>query len=199
MESWRIGLSDWIIADGNYGNFSRGQVADFALEFYAPCGLYQVEKQTPRVQWLKDCRYKIAATVVNVGRVSVLDFGLQAYREGGTSAPNGSTVEGEIYLSIDPFFYFETLFSNPMMPALINRWRIDQILKTSAPLVKGKGPDGKRALIADETRERSEAVVSTNAPDDNSHANLKADRMSWYVLVCKRIDATARRVRELGV
>jgi hypothetical protein len=31
-----VGLSSWIIQDGNYGNFSRGADAAFALEFHGP-------------------------------------------------------------------------------------------------------------------------------------------------------------------
>ena len=34
-DEWLIGLSAWIIQDGNYGDFSVGQRAEFALEFYA--------------------------------------------------------------------------------------------------------------------------------------------------------------------
>jgi len=34
-DSLVVGLSSWIIQDGNYGDFSRGERAAFALEFYA--------------------------------------------------------------------------------------------------------------------------------------------------------------------
>jgi hypothetical protein len=35
QNEWQIGLSSWIIQDGNYGDFETGQVLGFALEFYS--------------------------------------------------------------------------------------------------------------------------------------------------------------------
>src|SRR6266403_81686 len=35
QHEWQIGLSSWIIQDGNYDNFETGQDAEFALEFYS--------------------------------------------------------------------------------------------------------------------------------------------------------------------
>ena len=35
QREWEIGLSSWIIQDGNYNNFETGQHAEFALEFYS--------------------------------------------------------------------------------------------------------------------------------------------------------------------
>ena len=32
MERWLFGLDAWVVQDGNYGDFSRGQVVDFAVE-----------------------------------------------------------------------------------------------------------------------------------------------------------------------
>ena len=39
MEKINVGLSSWIIQDGNYEDFAVGQEQRFALEFYAPDGL----------------------------------------------------------------------------------------------------------------------------------------------------------------
>ncbi len=36
MELGPVGLDAWIIQDGNYGDFERGEVAEFALEFTLP-------------------------------------------------------------------------------------------------------------------------------------------------------------------
>jgi hypothetical protein len=38
MDTWEIGLSPWIIMDGNYSDFRRGQIAKFAVE----CGFRSV-------------------------------------------------------------------------------------------------------------------------------------------------------------
>ncbi len=34
MSEWKIGISAWIIQDGNYGDFRCHERAEFALEFY---------------------------------------------------------------------------------------------------------------------------------------------------------------------
>jgi hypothetical protein len=175
---------------------TQGQVADFALEFFTH-GLRQVEKQKPRAKWLEEDKYKIAAEVVHSGHDSVLDFGIRAYREDRTSARKGSTVEGEIYLGIDPFFYFEFLNKNPLMPALIYRWRIDMILMISVPMVEGEDPYGKRALVRDETRKRSEVVSQTDAWGDKW--NGEGPEYIEYILDCTMTNAKTRRVRRLGV
>ena len=36
----QIGLSSWIIQDGNYGDFECHAIERFALEFYSEKGLY---------------------------------------------------------------------------------------------------------------------------------------------------------------
>lgn len=36
---YTIGLSSWIIQDGNYGEFARGDVTAFAVEFWSSNGL----------------------------------------------------------------------------------------------------------------------------------------------------------------
>lgn len=57
---WEIGLSAWIIQDGNYDDFAAGQMAEFALEFYSP----KYQKSKSRV---KSCKQLGAAKYSVIG------------------------------------------------------------------------------------------------------------------------------------
>ncbi len=70
-----IGLSSWVIADGNYPHFKRGQRASFALTFYAPDPL-SLPSDTlsmdppavdrPSMQHLEGSEYLVTAKVTHV-------------------------------------------------------------------------------------------------------------------------------------
>lgn len=193
MEPWHVGVDPWIIQDGNYADFRCGQVADFALAFRAPHGLRLTEHQEPRAEHGDEDTYRIVAKVVySMGTDIVLDFGTRAYTENGERFPKGTMVEGELSIGIDPFVYYDRLFKHPHMPALIYRWRIDRILRVSAPLVDGKGPDGRPTLVWDETRKTTEEVDRTDAWGDESEYGASG---FWYVLVCTRTGLKAWRTR----
>jgi hypothetical protein len=49
-----VELSSWIIQDGNYGDFSCGDRAAFALEFHAPQDLTPFAPEEPPVPSLTD-------------------------------------------------------------------------------------------------------------------------------------------------
>src|SRR5690348_5160257 len=126
-EPLRVGMSGWIIQDGNYTDFRVGQQASFALEFYAPLGLTTGAGPT-FAEWIAASRYHIRAQVIfATPQVWVIDTGaFMAFRE--EKSPNhaavGSFVEGEIYLGIDPFFYFEYLHRIPGIPVLTYDWLV---------------------------------------------------------------------------
>jgi hypothetical protein len=187
-DQWEFGLAAWIIQDGNYGEFERGQIADFAIEFYAP-NLGVVPKGPLRVERMHSGKYSITAEVTFVAeRVHVLDFGLQVYRHGEIKTmpprlPPGSVVAAdEVYLGIDPFFYFEDLFREPGIPPLIYTWRIEQILMQTAPFIPGpeRAPNGTPIMVRDSSRIGWREVPGTNAwADDGGNAE--------YLLRCTRL------------
>src|SRR5438128_1383902 len=129
MNEWNIGLSPWIIADGNYPHFRQGQTAEFALEFYSR-QIMPAEIVSTGARLLGGVRYQIAAEVVYTAEnVWVVDFGLLAYQE--HRPPNGievgASVPAEVSLNIDPFFYMESLFKTPGIPRLVYTWRVNRI------------------------------------------------------------------------
>jgi hypothetical protein len=177
-----VGLSSWIIQDGNYDDFRVGEAARFALEFY-PHTLGDAKSHQASLERFRANRYRIRGQVVYVARsVWVIDFGLMAYqnREPPKVAKRGSWVEGDVELGVDPFFYFEELYELPRMPALQYDWRIKTILLETTPWLSRKDEKGTTILSRDEQQESFVEVAETNAWDDDAG-------LGHYVLECEKI------------
>jgi hypothetical protein len=133
MSAWVFGLSAWIVQDGNYADFARGQVAEFAVEFEFD-DLEIVEAATRSATLLRDSDYAIAGEVVFTdGDAWVVDCGILVYNElppPGSRA--GAGVTGTALLGVDPFMYFERLNRLPGMPALVYTWEITGIRRLTA-------------------------------------------------------------------
>jgi hypothetical protein len=183
MESLKIGVSAWIIQDGNYDDFSVGQESEFALEFY-PHSLTYSHNTSKSATHLKASLYQVSGQVVyRTEQVWVLDIGFLAYQESEPPehASDRSWVEGELYVGIDPFFYFEGLNKLPGMPDLTYRFRIEQIFLETTPWITSKDELGRTAMSRDEQQESYREVSKTDAwNDDGGHGH--------YVIRCVRID-----------
>jgi hypothetical protein len=93
----------------------------------------------------------------------------------------GRFVEAEIYLGIDPFSYFERLYTLPKMPALIYSWKINSIGQQTAPFVETRELSGQKVLVRDEKKLGYMTITKTDAwKDDGGNAE--------YVLTCTRLD-----------
>jgi len=166
---WEIGLSSWIIQDGNYDDFETGQIAEFALEFYSE-NYQQIKPGTKSCTKLGAAKYAIIGEVIfRNDEVWVLDFGVCAFQE--SKPPQGVSVGGvvaaEIYLGIDPFFYFERLYRMPKIPALIYTWKINSIGQQTAPFIETSDPSGQKVLVRDEEKRGYKTVTKTNAWKDD--------------------------------
>jgi len=183
QHEWEIGLSSWIIQDGNYDNFETGQVAEFALEFYSKTFQPSNTKQKS-FKRLGAAKYEITGEVIYLTpEVWVLDFGICAFQE--SKPPEGinvgSFVAAEIYLGIDPFFYFERLYTLPKMSPLIYSWKINSIGQQTAPFIETREPSGQKVLIRDENKLGYRTIAKTDAwKDDGGSAE--------YVLTCTRLN-----------
>ncbi len=177
-----VGVSSWIIQDGNYGDFRVGAAAKFALEFY-PQSIEVTRSHEASFERIQASRYRVRGQVVFVSRASwVIDFGVMAYQnyEPPSAVKRGAWIQGEIYLGIDPFFYFEELHSLPGMPALQHEWRIANIFLETTPWLSRTDETGRAILTRDEQQESFAEVSETNAWEDdqgNGH----------YILECERI------------
>jgi hypothetical protein len=180
---WEVGLSSWIIQDGNYGDFGTGQCADFALEFFSQ-SFDRADIKTKSARSLGFAKYDVTAKVIYLTpEVWVLDFGLRAFRDSKPPAgiTVGSFVTAEIYLGIDPFFYFEGLHALPGMPPLIYSWKVDSIAQQTAPFIETRDTFGRKVLVRDEKKFGYRTIDKTNVwKDDGGDAE--------YVLFCSQLD-----------
>jgi hypothetical protein len=185
----QIGLSSWIIQDGNYPDFRVNEERAFAVEFYTSEPVRPRQAGQPRLgELVVPAQYRALARVVLCDEdVAVLDFGFLAYREQWTHSQAAATlVEGEFYLGVDPYFYFEYLHARSGIPALIYTWRIRRILIDTAPLVEVERPGDGRCRVRDPAQRGTRDIPATDAwHDDDGNAS--------YTLVCERLPAAPRR------
>lgn len=160
-QRWDVGLSPWIVQDGNYDDFAVSQRREFALEFYAENGLAPSSATAPSAEAYGQGRYRIAGRVIHrEPHWWAIDVGVRCFQEAPPpeTAMPGQFLEGEIYLGIDPFFYFESLSKEAGAPDLTYDWHIDSITRESAPLLRTPN-----AWIPDESRMTAQSVGKTNA------------------------------------
>jgi hypothetical protein len=183
QHEWEIGLSSWIIQDGNYGDFTTGQHAEFALEFYSE-NIRSSESKAKFAKRLGAAKYEINAEIVHLtSEVWVLDFGICAFQEYAPPKEMsiGKFVTAKIYLGIDPFFYFERLYKLSGMRPLIYSWKINSIRQQTTPFIESREPSGQKLRVRDETKLGYKKLEKTDAwKDDDGHGE--------YILNCIRFD-----------
>lgn len=186
---WDIILSSWIIQDGNYDDFSLGQVAAFALEWWGdvhPSGV-RLKSAAP----VGHAHYNICGEVVYTatkgagsGRshLAILDCGVLAYKEATSEVlpvgvTRGEFVTGEIGLGIDHYYYMEFHHTWPEIPSLTYTWLIERISQLSAPWIPTTTPWGAEARRRDPSRMSYIDIDQTRAwEDEGGHAD--------YILHC---------------
>lgn len=190
MSEWKIGVSSWIIQDGNYEDFRHDEEVTFALEFF-PLNHTPSLSSVKQAKWLQASKYKVNAQLIFVDKhCCVIDFGVLAYQrvEPPKTLQHGMWLEAEINLGIDPFFYFESLTRIKGMPPLIYTWHVHKIEVETAPFIESVDAMGHRLLMRDETKSAFREVQQTNAwSDDNGRGE--------YVLSCTLLDVPPKRDR----
>ena len=175
-----VGLSSWIIQDGNYGDFGQGATSVFAIEFWAPSPLTEFEPApslAPSLTHRGNASHEAAGKVTYVADDWwVIDVGILAFRDGTppTNVRPGAWLRGDIFVGVDPFFYFEGFGHRPGAPALIYDWRIAKIDVQTAPLVE----ISPRMLARDSAKLGWKEIVETKAWEDEGE----------YLLHCIRLD-----------
>ncbi len=183
-----IGLSGWIIQDGNYGDFGRGRRAAFALEFDPLSELREPKIASAPERsliHLGDARYNAVGQVVHVADDWwVIDFGVLAYEDQKPpeNVRSGGWLCGQIGLGIDPFFYFDGRAHEPQAPALIYDWDIEKIEMQTAPASEMRPRLFRRGSIRFGWTE----IAKTEAWKDGGG-------LADYILHCRRLDRPARR------
>lgn len=191
MATYAIGISSWIIQDGNYPDFVRGQSASFAVEFYSKDGLrlaHDREASGPLgLTRISSSLHDLRARIIHAtDDWWALDAGIGIFQERRPpeGAQVGSEITGRCMLGIDPFFYFEQLAHQIGAPALIYDWRIENIELNETPWVEVR----PRSFERDTQRISWRSVDRTNAwSDDNQRAE--------YVMHCNLLSETPRNSR----
>src|SRR5947208_2301757 len=133
-----VGLSAVIIQDGNYGDFKVGQKVSFALEFEPREDMQLSLKRPPATEHLMGNRYRLRGRIVFLApNAWVIDTGsFLAFEKG--KPPAGATIgawaDAEVYLRIDPYFYFEGLHRVAGMPPLTYTWHVRRIMREKSPM-----------------------------------------------------------------
>ena len=183
MKTLQVGLSSWIIQDGNYGEFEAGREYRFALEFYAPDLVIDTSPvEACALVPLGNAKYRGDGCVTfGSDKAWVIDVGVPAYRDERLPdrAHVGSRVTGDIYIGIDPFFYFESLSALPGMPDLYRRWFVRRILLETTPWLEMVDDSGRTLRTRDESKVGYIEVDATDAwNDDDGHGH--------YLLECEK-------------
>jgi hypothetical protein len=194
-DTMMIGLSSWIIADGNYEHFKCGDRASFALGFYPANSPLEIPRDwlsvnppgvdRASIRHVEGSDYIVTAKVTQVLDYEgwwVIDAGILMYRAGmpPDDVKPGCWVSGKIYVGIDPFDYFERLSRHHAAPALIYDWDITKIDLETTPLIE----EG-RLRWRDQSRRGWREVNDTKA-----RAGGMVDE---FVLHCVRADSPPRR------
>jgi hypothetical protein len=190
------GLSSWIIADGNYPHFKRGDRVSFALAFYPANSPFDIPRDwlsinPPGVDRASMCHiegaeYLITARVTQVLDGDdgwwVIDAGVLMYRSGTPPegiAP-GCWVSGNVYIGVDPFEYFERFSRYHGAPALIYDWDVTKIELETTPYIES----GRMKM-----RDRSRRVWR-EVDDTKARAGGLVDA---FCLHCARLSTPPRR------
>ena len=195
---WEIGLDAWVIQDGNYPDFTVGQVAEFALELWIPKVSFLTHGEEVSALYLGEGRYQtIAEVVLQTEDITILDIGILVYRESARltkSLTQGGRFALQFGLSVDPFFYFERLSKIAGVPPLVYSWKIISILRQTASLIETVAQSGalagRKVLIRDPAQLGYEEVARTDAWKDDGEYLLRCELLS---ITPKRASPTALR------
>jgi hypothetical protein len=180
-----VGLHSWIIQDGNYGEFTRGMTAAFALEFFSTVPILELgpsDNKIPSLHHVSEDSYQLVGQVVHkADDWWVIDAGLLVYSD--QPPPDNVHVGtwlrgGLIQIGIDPFFYFERLAHQPDALAMVYEWRIDKIEEQTAPLIEIR----PKQFARDPAKLGWKEIVETRAWEDSGE----------YLLHCTRLDGPRR-------
>jgi hypothetical protein len=162
-----IGLSGWIIQDGNYAEFEAGREYRFALEFGSDDLALDADPGSgPRLSHVRASHHEVRGVVVFRSESAwVVDFGVPAYQLATPPAwaSVGLPVRGRVDLGVDPYFYSAELRHREGMPDLFRRWFVRRILLETTPWKDVTDPLGLTVSERDASRESFVEVPATDA------------------------------------
>lgn len=190
---WNIGLDPWILKEGTYFEFRSKSETAFAVEFYSFLGLTKCAPSAssrylkPEATFVEDSQYRVRAQVCFVGEdYWVINCGILAYCEAvvGDSLRVGDWVEGDVILSVDPFFYFQYASKDKGAPALVYDWTLDAVQEVLTPLTEQRDDAGRTFFHPDTSRARRGVVPKTALKGERATSIETPTRLD-YVLQCR--------------
>ena len=180
-----VALECWIIQDGNYEDFTVNKNYQFALEFHSK-NLVQSDNDDMIFKRKEESVYNINGKVLLFDENwLVIDVGIKLYwwhrNKTKFNFKTDDNISGDILISVDPFFYFESAYTCKNMPPLIYEWKIKQILMETAPFIEVINSYGGIQLVRDETRSNRILINKTDAWNDD-------DGLADYLLLCELVN-----------
>lgn len=183
MDVLQIGVSSWIIQDGNYDDFEVGKSYKFALEF-CPEDTSRSDDgidDNPILHHEAGAMFRVRGKVIYATESSwVVDFGVPAFSEEQPPmwAMAGILVRGRVYIGIDPYSYLEYLKDEPGMPNLFRHWLVRRILLETTPWQETIDSSGRKLITRADVPPSFVDVPRTNAWKDDAGS-------AHYILECE--------------
>lgn len=183
MRTLNIGLESWIIQDGNYPDFEVGNEYRFALQCYMQ-NLEPAREPIRLLDLINRSDYQFSGQVVLADEeLTVMDAGVMCYQEGtiGPDGKSGEWLSGQLYLGVDPFFWFERHAMRADVPELRYSWLLHKILLGTTPWEESTDDHGRKVERRANVATAYQSVLRTNAwEDDRGYGH--------YVLECELLE-----------
>jgi hypothetical protein len=201
LSAWNIGLSAWVIQDGNYPDFGVGETVEFAVEFHQQPGTaVEASNSDVSATHVRDVAYRVLAEKISQpSEITVLNIGILVYSQFASQLSDverGAQFRADLELCLDPYHYFEYLGTTGGALPLVYSWRINSILRQTAPFIEA-GADsgrlgGRKLLVRDASKLGYEEIQRTDAWSDD-HGSGE------YILVCDLLPIPAKRVSSTAI
>ena len=191
MSDWSLSIAAWVIQDGNYPDFERGQRAEFAVAFYAPERLERRTGGARTAAGQGNGWYDLDGTVVGITESAwFVDCGIVVYSERPPEGIRvGDGVVGCTLLSVDDFRYFESLAQLSDAPPLVYTWDLVRIRREAGPYVLD---ESGTLYVRDEAKRSLVEAAATDAWKDD-------DGRAEYVFDCRLIGLPPKRTSDTAI
>jgi hypothetical protein len=144
---------------------------------------------------VRDVAYRVTAEKISQpGEITVLNVGILVYSQFASQlseVEHGTRFRADLELCLDPYHYFEYLSKTGRALPLVYSWRVNSILRQTAPFIEASADsgrlDGRMLRVRDASKLAYEAIQRTDAwRDDHGFGE--------YILNCDLLPIPAKRV-----
>jgi hypothetical protein len=140
---------------------------------------------------VRDVAYRVTAEKISQsGEITVLNVGILVYSQFASQlseVEHGTRFRADLELCVDPYYYFEYLSKIGGALPLVYSWRVNSILRQTAPFIEASADSGRQLRVRDASKLAYEAIQRTDAwRDDHGFGE--------YILNCDLLPIPAKRV-----